>query len=110
MVNEIDGRILWKFTNRRKLQIVGKFCHEHTGSATKYCRGRARFSKVNLNKTKLRNALGTKTLESIIVTGENFKENFEIDQNLRVMHSQARTKYFAKYLDAERNDVDEDFD
>ena len=66
------------------------------------------FSKVTLNKTKLRNSLHISTLESILVTSENFKENFESDNKLKTLHGQARNKYFSKYLESDSNNIEFD--
>ena len=66
------------------------------------------FSKVTLNKTKLRNSLHISTLESILVTSENFKENFESDNKLKTLHGQAGNKYFSKYLESDSNNIEFD--
>ena len=66
------------------------------------------FSKVTLNKTKLRNSLRISTLESILVTSENFKENFESDNKLKTLHGQARNKYFSEYLESDSNNIEID--
>ena len=66
------------------------------------------FSKLNNNKTKLRNKLSVKTLESIIKTCERFPSNFVIVPSLRRLYSNARSRYFAKYANNENNCVLED--
>ena len=40
------------------------------------------FSKINNNKTKLRNGLAITTMEAIVKVNERFKKNFEIDERL----------------------------
>ena len=52
------------------------------------------FSKVTPNKSKLRNSLHISTLESILVTSENFKENFESDNKLKTLLDKLATNIF----------------
>ena len=51
------------------------------------------FSKVNANKTKLRNALSVYTLQGILQTSEYFPANFEMNERLKVLHRNARSSY-----------------
>ena len=63
------------------------------------------FSKLNNNKTKLRNKLSVKTLEAILKTSERFPSNFVMTPSLIKLYSNARTRYFAKYTEDETNDI-----
>ena len=51
----------------------------------------------NINKSKLRNKLSMKTLESIIKTCERFPSNFALTPSLCKLYSSAR--YFSRYSD-----------
>ncbi|CAK8676915.1 unnamed protein product [Clavelina lepadiformis] len=55
------------------------------------------FSKLNLNKTKLRNNLGVNTLEAIIKVSEKFSDNFDVTPRLARLHANARRSYMNKY-------------
>eukprot|EP00112_Aurelia_sp_Birch-Aquarium-sp1_P014236 Seg306.6 transcript_id=Seg306.6/GoldUCD/mRNA.D3Y31 product="Zinc finger protein 862" protein_id=Seg306.6/GoldUCD/D3Y31 len=59
------------------------------------------FSKINNNKTKLRNGLAVTTIEAIVKVSERFKKNFEVDERLVNLHSKARGAYMQKYADAD---------
>ncbi|KAK4319067.1 hypothetical protein Pmani_009961 [Petrolisthes manimaculis] len=50
------------------------------------------FSKLNNNKTKLRNKLSVSTLESIIKTSERFQSSFAMTPSLVKLYSGARTR------------------
>lgn len=63
------------------------------------------FSKVNNNKTKLRNALAVRTLEAIIRTSEEFPDNFDINDRLTSLHSKARSSYMGNYSSEEQDDA-----
>ena len=63
------------------------------------------FSKLNNNKTKLRNKLSVKTLEAILKTSERFPSNFVMTPSLIKLYSNARTRYFAKYTESETNNI-----
>ena len=57
------------------------------------------FSKLNNNKTKLRNSLAVTTLEAIIGCSEAYKENFEPNPRLVTLHGTARQRYMARFSD-----------
>ena len=67
------------------------------------------FSKLNNNKTKLRNALGVRTMEAIVKVSEEFPCNFESNKRLAELHSKARVNYMKKYTDQERKTVEDNF-
>ena len=48
------------------------------------------FSKLNKNKTKLRNSLGVCTMEAIVEVSEEFSSNFDSNKRLVELHSKAR--------------------
>ena len=60
------------------------------------------FSKLNNNKTKLRNALCVRTMEAIVKVSEEFPGKFESNQRLAELHSKTRANYMKKYADQER--------
>ena len=70
------------------------------------------FSKVNANKTKLRNALSVYTLQGILQTSESYPANFEINERLKVLHRNARLSYMSRFHDEERSNIEmeEDFE
>ena len=59
------------------------------------------FSKINNNKTKLRNAFGVRTMEAIVKVSEEFPGNFESNKRLVELHLKARANYMQKYADQE---------
>ena len=63
------------------------------------------FSKINNNKTKLRNGLAITTIEAIVKVSERFKKNFEIDERLASLHSNARGAYMQRYTDADAEKI-----
>jgi len=65
------------------------------------------FSKINNNKTKLRNNLAVSTIESIVKVSEKFKESFEIDEHLVHLHDKVRNSYMQKYSETDRKNVED---
>ena len=65
------------------------------------------FSKINSNKTKLRNCLGIKTLEAILKVSDNFPDNFPVTHLLAHLYGKARKSYMEKYSEGDRRDVEE---
>ena len=63
------------------------------------------FSKLNNNKTKLRNKPSVNTLESVIKTCERFPSNFAMTPSLHRLYSNARSRYFSKYSGNEENGI-----
>ena len=70
------------------------------------------FSKVNANKTKLRNALSVYALQGILQTSESYPANFEINERLKVLHRNARPSYMPRFHEEERSNIEmeEDFE
>ena len=64
------------------------------------------FSKVNNNKTKLQNALAVRTLEAIIKSGEAYPTNFEVNERLTNLHSEARKRYMEQYTEQDWSNVE----
>ena len=64
------------------------------------------FSKVTMNKTKLRNRLHISTLESIICVSEHFPATFEPTDPLKTLYVKARGNYMAKYSEKDAAEVD----
>ena len=67
------------------------------------------FSKLNNNKTKLRNALGVCTTEAIVKVSEEFPSNFDSNKRLAELHSKTRASYMRKYNEQERQTVEDNF-
>ena len=57
------------------------------------------FSKINLNKTKLRNCLVIRALEAIVKVCEKFSTNFAMNDHLVRLHANARNSYMQKYAE-----------
>ena len=55
------------------------------------------FSKLTLNKTKIRNRLSVNTLEAIIKVTEKFPNGFDVNPRLHHLHDTARKNYMKKY-------------
>ena len=55
------------------------------------------FSKLNLNKTKIRNRFSVNTLEAIIKLTEIFPNNFDVNPRLHHPNDTARKIYMKKY-------------
>ena len=68
------------------------------------------FSKINLNKTKLRNRLEISTLEAICKVSEWFSENFNVTTRLAHFHGKARNSYMEKYSSVDRDVVENEHD
>ena len=70
------------------------------------------FSKINCNKTKLRNRLAVRTIEAVIRVGEGFPGCFEVFARLSSLYSSARGSYMERYNNNDREDVEniEQFD
>ena len=68
------------------------------------------FSKINLNKTKLRNGLEISTLEAICKVSEWFSENFNVTTKLAHLHGKARNSYMEKYSSVDRDVVENEHD
>ena len=66
------------------------------------------FSKVNNNKTRLRNSLSVNTLDSIVKVSETFHRHFEINTRLAHLHGNAKNVYMEKYKKTDRDLIDED--
>ncbi len=64
------------------------------------------FSKINNNKTKLRNRLGVNTVESIVCVSETFPSCFEVDQKLIDLHQSARAHCMEKCTQREQDDIE----
>ena len=64
------------------------------------------FSKININKTKLRNCLAVNTLESIVKVSEKFTTNFDIDEHHVRLHANARNLYMQRYTQKEIDNID----
>ncbi|KAK4315487.1 hypothetical protein Pmani_013402 [Petrolisthes manimaculis] len=62
------------------------------------------FSKLNANKTKLRNSLAVQTLEAIIKTAETFPSQVDVNARLAHLHSNARKRYMEKYTEQEQTE------
>ncbi|KAK4320307.1 hypothetical protein Pmani_008813 [Petrolisthes manimaculis] len=62
------------------------------------------FSKLNANKTKLRNSLAVQTLEAIIKTAETFPSQVNVNARLAHLHSNARKRYMEKYTEKEQTE------
>ena len=65
------------------------------------------FSKVNNYKTRLRNSLSVRSVESIVKVSELLKGNSEINDRLAHLHGNARKVHFEKHKKADLDDVDE---
>ena len=65
------------------------------------------FSKVNNNKTKLRNSLAVRTVEAIVKVSEAFPTNFPVSARLTALHSKARSAYMERYTEKQRQDNEE---
>ena len=65
------------------------------------------FSKVNNNKTKLRNSLAVNTIEAIVKVSERYTNNFEIDEHLVQLHGKARNAYMQKYAEKDSTNIEE---
>ena len=61
------------------------------------------FSKINNNKTKLRNALSVQQVETIVRTSDCFSTNFDVDDKLVGLYSKARGTYMERYNAEERS-------
>jgi hypothetical protein len=61
------------------------------------------FSKVNNNKTRLRNALAVRTLEAVIKSSEAYPTNFEVNEKLANLHSKARKSYMERFSEQDRS-------
>ena len=55
------------------------------------------FSRLNANKTKLRNSLAIHTLEAIIKTTETFPSQVDVNPRLAHLYTNARKSYMDKY-------------
>ena len=64
------------------------------------------FSKININKTKLRNCLAVNTLESIVKVSKKFTTNFDIDEHHVRLHANARNSYMQRYTQKEIDNID----
>ena len=64
------------------------------------------FSKVNNNKTRLRNALAVRTLEAILKSSEAYPTNFEVNEKLADLHSKARKNYMERFTEQDRSNVE----
>ena len=60
------------------------------------------FSKINNNKTKLRNSLAVRTIEAIVKVSEAFPTNFPVNARLTTLHSKARNTYMERYTEKQR--------
>ncbi len=65
------------------------------------------FSKINNNKTRLRNGLAVRTVEAMVKTSECFPANFEVTDRLAMLHSKARSSYMERCKSEERDAVEE---
>ena len=63
------------------------------------------FSKLNNNKTRLRNSLAVRTLETIITSSEAYPTNFEVNEKLTNLHSTARKRYMERYSEQDRRNL-----
>ena len=61
------------------------------------------FSKVNNNKTRLRNALAVRTVEAVIKSSEAYPTNFEVNEKLANLHSKARKSYMERFSEQDRS-------
>eukprot|EP00794_Sanderia_malayensis_P014780 gene14780-16316_t len=70
------------------------------------------FSKINNNKTKLRNRLAVRTIEALIKVDEGFPSSFDISARLSSLYSNARGSYMERYNKSEQEVVEniEQFD
>ena len=65
------------------------------------------FSKINNNKTQLRNSFSISTINSIVKVSEKFKEPCEIDEHFVHLHGKARNSYMQKYNERDRINVED---
>ena len=82
-------------------QELAQFMLEVTALPQRTAAVERTFSKINDNKTKLGNGLAITTIEAIVKVSERFKKNFEIDERLASLHSNARGAYMQRYTDAD---------
>ncbi|CAM1331742.1 Uncharacterised protein r2_g4065 [Pycnogonum litorale] len=84
-------------------QDLGRFMLEVTALPQSTAEVERIFSKVNNNKTKLRNALAVRTLEGIIKSSEVFRANFEVQGRLTELHGKARKSYMDRFCESDRS-------
>jgi len=59
------------------------------------------FSRLNNNKSKLRDYLAGCTLVAISKSSDNFPGDFEVNQRLTYLHGKARKAYIEKFENSE---------
>ena len=98
----------WKFISEMDVyKTLGLFVLQITALPQGTAEVERLFSKINLNKTKLRNALAIQTFEAIVKVSHRFPANFEVDQKLLRLHRNARANYMSKYSSNDCENVEE---
>eukprot|EP00794_Sanderia_malayensis_P006444 gene6444-7174_t len=96
----------WKFLSKvEAYKALGEFMIQITALPQSTACVERTFSKVNNNKTKLRNKLAISTTEGIVKVGEHFPTNFKVDNRLASLHKSARSSYERRYSANERATV-----
>ena len=86
---------------------LGQFMLEVTALPQSTAAVERTFSKMNCNKTKLRNRrLTVRTLEAVIRVSESFPGCFEVSDRISSLYSNARRLYMERYDTADREAVD----
>lgn len=86
-------------------EALGRFMLQITSLPQSTAEVERTFSKLNANKTKLRNSLAVRTLEAIIKTAENYPSEVVVNGRLAHLYSHARKNYMDKHTETEANEV-----
>ena len=90
-LKEIKTEEFWKAISKiESYEALGNFMFEITALPQSTAVVERTFSKINCNKTKLRNRLAVRTIDPIIRVGEGFPGCFEVSARLSSLCSSAR--------------------
>ena len=112
-LKEIKIEEFWKAISKMEsYEALGNFMLEITALPQSTAVVERTFSKINCNKTKLRNRLAVHTIEAVIRVGEGLPGCFEVSARLSSLYSSATGSYMERYNNNDREDVEniEQFD
>ena len=82
----------WKFVGKAEAyKDLGDFLIQITALPQSTACVERTFSKINNNKTKLRNKLAISIKKAIVKVSEHFPTNFEVDNQLATSHANTRS-------------------
>lgn len=85
--------------------VLSRFMLESTALPQSTAEVEHSFSKMNNNKTKLQNAQAVRMLEAIIKSSEAYPSNFEVNEKLTSLHSNACKSYMERYSEEEQSSI-----